>query len=458
MKLDVRLLLPGPGNATILLADGALPAATMEQPEEGPSIGLVRRWLVSELGLTTPVLEVHPRWEGVPDDEPVPTLAWLEPSPTDWQPPVGWAFAPMPDGVAVQALLADLPQSVRPRAHELLAEIRAGSPPPDLRPRWARHGWFDRASAWLSEVLAARGRPLTAPPEPFYLRGISALLLGHTAEGDVYLKAVFPPFHAEPAISEALAGRFPRAVPRVLATEPAEGWLLVDDVAAAWIGELPADEKPAALALGAAALVRLQREIGEEVDAFVAAGAPRRPLSGLAASLEAVLAPDGVVGDRALEDVRRNRIVDATRTAVEHVERLGLPTTLVHGDFHPGNAALRDGEVVIIDWSDGAIGNPAIDLVTWLAWSRDEPAEQTAAVDGWIEAWSDVADPTALRRDLDAILIVGGAYQVVSYDGILRALEPATRYTMAGAAEHYLKQIEERLPSGGGHEEAAPDR
>ena len=37
--------------------------------------------------------------------------------------------------------------------------------------------------------------------------------------------------------------------------------------------------------------------------------------------------------------------------------------SLVHGDFHSGNAALVDDRIVIIDWSDAAIGNPLVDLV-----------------------------------------------------------------------------------------------
>jgi len=37
---------------------------------------------------------------------------------------------------------------------------------------------------------------------------------------------------------------------------------------------------------------------------------------------------------------------------------------------------------------------------------------------------------------------VGAAYQIVSYDGIRRNLEPATRYTMTGGGDHFLTTLE----------------
>jgi len=42
----------------------------------------------------------------------------------------------------------------------------------------------------------------------------------------------------------------------------------------------------------------------------------------------------------------------------------------------------------------------------------------------------------------DDVVIVGAAYQLVSYDGIRRALEPATQYTMIGGGAHFLKELE----------------
>jgi hypothetical protein len=76
---------------------------------------------------------------------------------------------------------------------------------PELRPAWARPGWHDVAETWV-------GSPLTQ------LRAwpLSAVLRGERDGEQVYLKAVFPLFHHEPAITEALARESPGFVPDVL--------------------------------------------------------------------------------------------------------------------------------------------------------------------------------------------------------------------------------------------------
>jgi hypothetical protein len=440
VKLDLRLIVPGPIEGTVLLAAGrSLPAAQVDGDEKEAAVIPVAAFLRDEWGLAAPVLETHPKWKEVAEGQPIPTLVLSEPADAAWAPPSGLAFGPLP------VTTVDVAWPIRPRADELLAELQANAAPPDLRPRWARRGWFERASAWMIAAAADAGRPLTGEPSPFFLRGISALLRAPTDGPDLFLKAVFPPFHAEPILTRLLAERFPEAIPTVLAIEPDEGWLLVEDIGSAWVGDVPEADRPGALGRGAAALVTIQRAFapdGGVIRMLLESGAPHRPLAHLPSSVAEAIGPAGFgVGD-ALEPGRAGRVIDAVAAAVARVEAVGLPESVVHGDFHSGNAALVDDRIVIIDWSDAAISSPAIDLVTWIAWSGDKQNEIDAAVDAWVEAWSVVVDGEALRAVVEDILVVGAAYQIVSYDGIRRNLEPATRYTMTGGGDHFLKTLE----------------
>jgi hypothetical protein len=438
VKLDLRLIVPGPSAGTILVTtDGALPGATVEGDEDEAAVVAVTAYLRDVLGLRVPVLETHPRWADVAKGEPIPTLVLTETAPNGWAAPPGRDFGPIPSA------LIEVPPAILRRAQELLDELRTDSPPPPLRPRWARSGWRARASAWMIAASATAGRPLVSEPAPFFLRGISALLRGETESGGVFLKAVFPPFHAEPVVTRLLAERFPASVPRVLAIEPDEGWQLVEDLASPWVGELPAERRATGLATGARALVELQRAVAGDLEAFFEAGCPRRPLHELPELLDAALGSEGMaIVDDTVSVERRERAVRATRRAVERAAPLGFPATVVHGDFHAGNAALVGDRVVIIDWSDAAIGNPLVDLVTWLAWSKGDLEQQRVATDAWIEAWAGPTEPTAVHEAIDDIQIAGAAYQVISYDGIIRALEPATRYTMADGASEDLALLE----------------
>jgi hypothetical protein len=443
VKLDVAFLVPGPAEGTLLLAaDRSLPVAQLDGEEKEAAVIPIRGFLRGTWGLTVQILETHPKWKEVAEGEPIPTLVLTEPAAPDWTPPSGLAFG------AIPATAPELAWPIRPRADELLAELRAGSPPPELRPRWARRGWFDRAATWMRAAAADAGSPLTGDPSPFFLRGISALLRAPTDGRDLFLKAVFPPFHAEPVLTRLLAERFPQSVPPVIAIEPEEGWLLVEDIGSAWVGDVPEPDRPAALGRGAAALVTIQRELAPDagsIRTLLDAGAPHRTLAELTASVAAAIGPCGFgVGDP-LEPQRARRVADAVDAAVARVEAVGLPESVVHGDFHSGNAALVDDRIVIIDWSDAAISSPAIDLVTWIAWSGDNRVEIDAATEAWIGAWSDTVDGDALRTVVDDVLIVGAAYQIVSYDGIRRNLEPATRYTMTGGGDYFLKALERIL-------------
>ncbi len=445
MDLDIRLIVPGADRGSALLtAAGELPAFVRAGDVDEASVVAVDRLLRDELGFEGAVIESHPQWAGVPEGAPIPTLATTEPAPAGWEPPTGLSFR------AIPAEPAGLPGALVPRAREWLAELR-GEPrePPALRPRWSRPGWRARAAAWMTTAAAAAGQPLTAEPQTFYLRGISALLRAPTADRDLFLKAVFPPFHAEPALTQLLAARFPGHLPRVLATEPDEGWLLVEDIEATLIGELPDADRPAALAVGSRAIVEIQAALADRPDDLAAlgsAGAPHRPATEMPAALAVALGSDGVGFVAApLDAERRARILGGVAAAVARVEAIGVPDSVIHGDFHPGNAAIVDARAVIIDWSDAAIGCPLVDLLTWISWSDEKPAERGAAIDAWIDAWSPVVDGRALRDRLQDILALGAAYQVISYDGILKALEPATRYTLIDGSSSFLKSLEASL-------------
>ena len=44
------------------------------------------------------------------------------------------------------------------------------------------------------------------------------------------------------------------------------------------------------------------------------------------------------------------------------IEACGLPDTLVHGDFHPGNVRGTPGNLTMLNWGDCGVGHPLLDL------------------------------------------------------------------------------------------------
>jgi len=189
----------------------------------------------------------------------------------------------------------------------------------------------------------------------------------------------------------------------------------------------------------------------EDLAGLLAAGAQDRGLASIPGAFADALAAVGP--DRAVNPLADEASADAVarvEAAVARLADLPVPVSLVHGDFHSDNAAIVDDRIVVIDWSDAAIGSPLVDLVTWVAWSGDRRGEIDAATDAWVDGWSPIVPASTIRDRLDDILVAGAAYQVISYDAIVRALEPATRYTMTGGGDHFLPIILERLGSSAG--------
>jgi aminoglycoside phosphotransferase (APT) family kinase protein len=103
----------------------------------------------------------------------------------------------------------------------------------------------------------------------------------------------------------------------------------------------------------------------------------------------------------------------------------GLPDTVVHGDFHPGNWRCGDGSPVILDFADAHLGNPVLDGLRSIDYLP--PDRRREAADAWIAAWS-AAVPRS--RPAEALLIaepLAHLAYAVRYQEFLDNIEPSER-------------------------------
>lgn len=54
---------------------------------------------------------------------------------------------------------------------------------------------------------------------------------------------------------------------------------------------------------------------------------------------------------------------DDIRKVYELIDSIPARNTFIHGDFHPGNIMVSDGELILIDMGDASVGHPVIDLL-----------------------------------------------------------------------------------------------
>ncbi len=358
----IALLVPAPKSTGVLAIGTDLPTIDCTLVLGENTIEAVAR-VLSTVGLSSPVLDcvVDQREDDELGPHPRSALVELGSPPADWTMPPGWAWLAWDELDTTPA--AGIEVATRTR----IAELRGDTPVPDERAEWTRPGWYEKATGWIERSLEAVGR--SAPDSMVQVRhwGISALIRVDAADGRTWFKASFPPFRNEAPITELLAQIAPGATCDVVAADANNGWLLLDD-----FDDTSGATDPDTTQKAVDHLVRLQKRMATHRSSLRSAGCGHRRLGDLAEELKTSLSSEVATAQLGLTAERVSDLLDAVTNAAASVEAVGLPETLVHGDFHPGNVAVTTDGVVLFDWSDAAFANPVIEVATWAWWYEDD--------------------------------------------------------------------------------------
>ncbi|MFN8620757.1 MAG: aminoglycoside phosphotransferase family protein [Chloroflexota bacterium] len=422
--LEIAVLAPAADDPAV-----RLPLVHLARDPDDQLLAPVQHEVRTQLGIDRPALELFVP-EPAAGASPIPALLVLEPG------------APLGDGAPGTVGLDALAGAIVERAREWVDELAGHRPAPALRPAWARPGWTARITDWLDAQLAWAGRPREGRLEQRRTWSLSTLFRTETSDGAVWLKSCMPRFHAEPSLGRWLWEHVPEDVPGVLATDAADRLVLLEEMDGPTVkdlgGESVAPEAPAVLA-------RIARATEDRVGELRALGLHDRPLSRVPVQLRSVLLDPEPVAAGGLSPERARAIVGWVERQAADLEGLGLPTTLVHGDFHAGNVARHQGRLVIFDWSDAVVGHPLMDAAAWI-WEASDAASLAARWETWVDAWSPRVPAAELRPRLEQVLGVGAAHQLISLDGILRAMEPALRHSLAWSAVAYTGVLDRLVP------------
>lgn len=345
-----------------------------------------------------------------------------------------------------------------------------------LRSSWARSAGLRELLGWAGETLAAAGRPMTGPVEQRRTWNLSGLFRLPTARGPVWLKAT-PRFAAdETAVIAAFARVDPGMVPVVLGA--GERRVLMEHVPGVdcW--------QPSARTLGAAMrrIVTAQAALADRGPAGVLDGSspwartdhPDRPdgtdsadgmnpPNGTALPRPGDGTPPSGAGDRrpapsgvadrrpapsGVADRRATRLVDAVHALLDGPVRkeltaqellatreltrrwdaladCGLPDTLVHGDFHPGNWRSDGGPPVVVDFADAHWGHPVLDGLRVHHFLHG-PVRATAAR-AWVDAWKACRPASDPARALVLAEPLAQLAYAVRYQEFLDGIETSER-------------------------------
>jgi len=232
------------------------------------------------------------------------------------------------------------------------------------------------AEAWIRQSI----RP-TGPIELEKERPWATVLRVPIDGGRAFFKACRPVQAFEPALTAALANRWPSLVAEVLAHDPERAWLLTADAGAPlddlgnpperWLEVLPR-------------YAELQRGAGDPSDLLVL-GVPPLPWDHLPQRFEAMVARDLPLEPDALAAARR--LGPRLEAMVGELAAVPLRDAIEHADLHHRSVFVRDGNLRILDWGDASVSHPFFSLVVTFHWLRE--VNGLAADDPWFDRLRD---------------------------------------------------------------------
>ncbi|MDH2426332.1 aminoglycoside phosphotransferase family protein [Sphaerisporangium sp. TRM90804] len=166
-------------------------------------------------------------------------------------------------------------------------------------------------------------------------------------------------------------------------------------------------------------------------------GLPARTPRGLPAQVSRLL--DGEAGeDLSAEELSRaRRLVERLPALVAELEACGLPDTVVHGDFHPGNWRSDGRHTVVLDFADSHVGHPAIDGLRLREYAPDGSAP--FVTDAWVRAWSAAIPGSDPSRALTLAEPLAHLSYALRYQEFLDGIELSERRYHEGDPAHEIR-------------------
>ena len=330
-------------------------------------------------------------------------------------------------GGGAVSYLAEISEASRaPLDASALADDPAADHP--LRMAWARPGGPAADLAWADGRLEERGTPRSGAARQIRTWHLSSLWRLPLAHGAAWLKVVPRFFEHEPRVLELLSAA---VVPRLLAYDG--GRMLLAEVP----GGDRYDATGTALTRMVAALVALQSQGSPRVEDLLALGAPDWRPTPLTAGATSVV--ERTAGE--LEPDERGRLETLVLGLPERfgaIGACGLPDTLVHGDFHPGNVRGPDDRLVLLDWGDCGVGHPLLDRSAFFGAIQE--AERAAVDAKWSRLWREAVPGSEPGRAATLLEPVGALRQAIVYRGFLDAIEPSERVYHYSDPAHWLRR------------------
>jgi hypothetical protein len=258
---------------------------------------------------------------------------------------------------------------------------------------FGKPGWLDDLRLWVQKEIAPLGLRLTGGIRQLNSGPAFALLRLQTDGPAVWFKATGEPLRHEPAVTAALADLIPEFVPRVIAIHAEwNGWLSLE-AEGSLLSEL---RDLSAWTATARVLADLQiRSLGK-AQRLLEAGARDARMPRLEAEIDPFLntvaelmVRQTRVPPEPLDHAQLSVLGDQLKHACRQMDQAGMPDTLGHLDFNPGNVIIAGNGPVFLDWAEACVGHPFLTFEYLRSHFRrlSPPGDESAFAASYLEPW-----------------------------------------------------------------------
>lgn len=305
-----------------------------------------------------------------------------------------------------------------------------------LRLPYARPGGPAAAVAWATAELTSRGRAVRAAPEQMRTWNLSSLWRIPTDTDDVWLKLVPPFFAHEGDVLELFAAE---AVPPLVAHDGPR--MLLEQVDGNDLHSPTSTQLTRLLDL----LVDLQSRWSGRIDQLAATGMADFRADSLTAAITSVVERTAPQLDSA-DNTALEAFVAGLPGRFAALAGCGVPDTIVHGDFHPGNARGTGTALTVLDWGDCGVGHPLLDEPAFL--DRVPSNRRRSLRTSWHRRWREAVPGCDPERAAALLEPVAAARQATIYQLFLDNIEASERPYHRDDPRHWLQRTA-RLVSAG---------
>lgn len=221
---------------------------------------------------------------------------------------------------------------------------------------------LDDLRNWYGPILAANHFQEVGM-EHWQSGGDACVIRLESDRGSIWLKTVGNDHRTEPSISRGLAAIEPDDFPAVLGTNDAWNGMLLEGIEGPTLNEVTGKE---AWLTTAKRLAEIQTGFIDKKDELLAIGCAdwrnqrlRQVIPAFFESMIPVMqAQHSVTQQQPLTAAELSLLCSEALWLCHKSETLGIPDTLVHGNFSPHNVIWSKGKPIFLDWAFALIGFP----------------------------------------------------------------------------------------------------